>query len=302
MSEDVKEVPRYASGGLEFHNRLRILDNYHKEMQLKIDAITRKMEAKHDNEIKFRDVMKQQLEREIDELEEEHASAKVDHQQHLKRIENKIRENDKRKYADEARKDLYNHKLQFMKDLYKYDPRWKDKINAKKKMELNRLKNKSAQIQAELDILNKGADTDLNHQIKDAKFDIYKLQKHADIKRTLLYSNKHPDHQLIHQIHRENNDLDEEEEAKEYQKQRDLEAEEIRKKAEEEEEARKLAEAKLKKKEERAKKIKEEAAREREIEEKEEQNRKLKQKQKQEKQRQMEEEKKNLKNKKGSSN
>lgn len=188
--------------------------------------ITRKMEAKSKNEEKFRDVLKVQLERELDQYEEEAVRAKIDHERKLKILNDEALILDTRKEADTSRRDLNQHKLQFMKDLYKFDPRWKDKVRAKKQMELQRLENKRTQIQTEVQNLMDEQDRELNHQIKNAKFDIYKLQKHADIKRNLMYSSTDPakvDMHLLYQIHEKNKTLQDHEE-NEYLENRDSDA------------------------------------------------------------------------------
>lgn len=204
----------YASGGIEFHNRMRALDNYHNEMQAKINMLTKKMEAKQANTEKFREVRKKELDREIEELEENYARAKLDHHQKLKRLNEGIDNGNHVRVMKEVRKDLNNNKLQFMRDLYNFDPRWKDKLRAKKQMHLQRLEHKRTQLQAQVENVDDEVDRELDHQIKDAKFDIYKLQKHADIKRHLLYSDQkegEPEATLFKEIHKENRELSDQE-------------------------------------------------------------------------------------------
>jgi len=211
-SGGVSDVGRkhFASGGIEFHNKMRALDHYHTEMVGQINMLTRKMEAKQNNSEKFRDVRKKELGRELDELEEDLARAKLNHQQKLKSLENQTRQSNQRKSVIETRKDLNSHKIQFMRDLYKFDPRWRDKLRAKKQMELNRLEHQKQQLQLHSDNLDNDLNREMDYKIKDAKFDIYKLQKHADIKRNLLYDVKNlqePDATLFRQIHEENEGL-----------------------------------------------------------------------------------------------
>ncbi|CAI2377073.1 unnamed protein product [Moneuplotes crassus] len=172
----------YASGGIEFHNQMRAFDQYHKEMQSRIEMFTRKIEAKEKNTEKFKEVRKKELERELDFLEESLAKTRIENERKLKLANDKVNINEHRKAAILSRKDLINDKLKFMRDLHQFDPRWKDKLRAKKQMELNRLEQRKTQIQTYAD----GVDQELDHQIKDTKYDIYQLQKYSEIRETLL--------------------------------------------------------------------------------------------------------------------
>lgn len=204
-SPGVSALPRrhYASGGIEFENRMRALDHYHKEMDAQIQMLTRKMQAKEDNTAKFREVRKKELDRELEQLEDDLARAKVKHQQILT---HKLKEN--RKPNREYQKELINTKLQFVRDLYQFDPRWRDKIRAKKQMELNRLEQKKRQLQVQSDFLDDELDRQLDYQIKNARFDIYKLQKQTQIKLANKYTDQlndpnHPEKSLLTQLHKE---------------------------------------------------------------------------------------------------
>jgi hypothetical protein len=206
---------KYASGGIEFHQKMRALDNYHKDMVSQINMYTRKMEAKQDNTEKFREVRRKELEREIDELEEDFARAKLRHQDQLNFLENGVRNRDQRREVIETRKDLTNNKIQFMRDLYKFDPRWKDKLRAKKQMELNRLEYQKQMLRTQTENIDNELGRELDHRIKDTKFDIYKLQKHAEIKRNLLSDMKEAKGStasLFKEIHAENLDKSDHEE------------------------------------------------------------------------------------------
>ena len=130
VSSAFVEQKSYASGGIEFQNQMRAFDLYHKEMQTKINMYTRKMDAKGKNTEKFREVREKELARELDELEDGLARAKIDNQRKLKQLNEKGKNNDKRDLIF-SRKELENGKLQFMRDLQQFDPRWKDKLRAK---------------------------------------------------------------------------------------------------------------------------------------------------------------------------
>lgn len=192
---------KYASGGIEFHNQMRALDMYHKDQKAKLDMLSRKMEAKQQNTDKFREVRTKELQRELDELEDSSARAKLSHQRILKRLdENQHRLNEPRKTLINTSKDLNNQKLQFIRDLQQFDPRWKDKLHAKKQMQLNRLEQRRTQLQVYSDELDNDLARELDHQIKDTKFDIYKLQKHAEIKQNLI-NEKQADANLYRELH-----------------------------------------------------------------------------------------------------
>ena len=125
------ERKTFSTGGFEFQNRMRALDNYHKEMQTQINLITKKMDAKESNNTKFKEVRKKELERELDELEHSFAEAKVKHQLQIRRLNDENNYGSTNRQLKSTRVDLVNSKLQFMRELTQHDPRWKDKIRAK---------------------------------------------------------------------------------------------------------------------------------------------------------------------------
>ena len=181
----------YGTGSLEFHNRMRALDSYHKEMQSQINLITKKMEAKEVNNQKFKEVRKKELERELDELEQSLAEAKVKHQLQIKKLNDEINNGSNNKSLKSTRIDLVNNKLQFMRELTQFDPRWKDKLRAHKQMDLQRLQHKRRILEEDAKNYNTELDREIDYQIKKEKYDIYKLQKHAEIKQALLYGDKY---------------------------------------------------------------------------------------------------------------
>jgi len=97
-----------------------------------------------------------------------------------------------------------NQKLEFMRNLNQYDPRWKDKLRAKKKMELKRLEQRRAQLEFHAENMEYELGGEIDHQIKDTKYDIYKLQKYSDIRQELInerYNTR--DAHLYDELHQE---------------------------------------------------------------------------------------------------